>query len=255
MGSLVLLDRRADGVAVVTLNNPKVNALSQALLAELREVALELTANPAGAVVITGGERIFAAGADISEFGGADEGARITRGFHEALDAVAAIPRFVIGAVSGYALGGDCELALACDYRVGGERAVFGQPEILLGIIPGAGGTQRLARLVGVSRAKELILTGRFVAADEALRIGLATEVVSATEVLPRAMELAQVLANGPRLAMTAAKQVIDAGADLDLAAALRAEQQAFAHLFGTSDQTLGMRSFIDNDPGKAVFE
>ncbi|MEY4175713.1 MAG: hypothetical protein RI900_2878, partial [Actinomycetota bacterium] len=126
MADLVLLDRRADGVAVVTLNNPKVNALSQAVLADLHAVALELTENPPGAVVVTGGERIFAAGADISEFGGPDEGRAIALGFHRALDAVAAIPRFVVAAVSGYALGGGCELALACDYRIAGERAVFG---------------------------------------------------------------------------------------------------------------------------------
>ncbi len=171
MGELVLLERRDDGVAVVTLNNPKVNALSQAVLAELRAVADELAADPPGAVVITGGERIFAAGADISEFGGPSEGRAIGEGFHHALDAVAAIPRFVIAAVSGYALGGGCELALACDYRIVSERAVFGQPEILLGIIPGGGGTQRLPRAVGASRAKELMITGRQVKADEALAI------------------------------------------------------------------------------------
>ena len=137
---------------------------------ELRDAAGELTADPPGAVVVTGGERIFAAGADISEFGGPDEAGPITAGFHDALDAIAAIPRFVIAAVSGYALGGGCELALACDYRIAGPRAVFGQPEILLGIIPGGGGTQRLARLVGPSRAKELCLTGRQVKAEEARR-------------------------------------------------------------------------------------
>src|SRR5262245_25832194 len=132
MSELVHVERRDDGVAVVTLDNPKVNALSGALLAQLRAAAEALTADPPGAVVVTGGERIFAAGADISEFGGPDEAGPITAGFHGALDAVAAIPRFVIAAVSGYALGGGCELALACDYRIAGERAVFGQPEILL---------------------------------------------------------------------------------------------------------------------------
>ena len=204
---LVLCERRADGVAVVTLNNPKVNALSQAVLARLRAVAEDLTANPPGAVVITGGERIFAAGADISEFGGTAEGERIGLGFHSALDAVAAIPRFVIAAVSGYALGGGCELALACDYRIAGEKAVFGQPEVLLGIIPGGGGTQRLPRLVGASRAKELVITGRQVKSDEALRIGLADEVVPNESLHERALALAGSVASGAVLAHAAMKR------------------------------------------------
>src|SRR3954454_11742524 len=188
---LVLLERRDDNIAVVTLNNPKVNALSLELLSRLASVAEELTRDPARAVVVTGGERIFAAGADISQFGGRDEATQITATFHRALDAVAAIPRFVIAAVSGYALGGGCELALACDYRIAGERAVFGQPEILLGIIPGGGGTQRLPRLIGPGRAKEIMITGRQVKADEALRIGLADEVVAADELEDRTMTLA----------------------------------------------------------------
>ncbi|MDQ3469142.1 MAG: enoyl-CoA hydratase/isomerase family protein, partial [Actinomycetota bacterium] len=154
MGELLDLERRDDGVAVLTLRNGKVNALSGALVAELHEAATVLTDEPPGAVVVTGGERIFAAGADISEFGGPEDAARITATIHGALDALAAVPRFVIAAVSGYALGGGCELAIACDYRIAGPRAVFGQPEILLGIIPGGGGTQRLSRLVGSSRAK-----------------------------------------------------------------------------------------------------
>ena len=254
MGSLVLLDRRADGVAVVTLNNPKVNALSQALLAELREVALELTANPAGAVVITGGERIFAAGADISEFGGVDEGARITRGFHEALDAVAAIPRFVIGAVSGYALGGGCELALACDYRIGGEKAVFGQPEILLGIIPGGGGTQRLPRLVGPSRAKEMMITGRQVKAEEALRIGLLDEVVAQEQLHERAFALAAEVARGALQAQALTKAAVDRGLDVSLADGLLVERQLFADVFHTDDSQIGVKSFLEHGPGKAAF-
>ncbi|HZI44874.1 MAG TPA: enoyl-CoA hydratase/isomerase family protein, partial [Ilumatobacter sp.] len=175
---LVTLERHDDGVAVVTLNNGKVNALSSGVVRRLHEIAISLGADPPGAVVVTGGEKIFAAGADISEFGGADQAGTITAAIHGALDALGAIPRMVIAAVSGYALGGGCELALACDYRIAGERAVFGQPEILLGVIPGGGGTQRLARLVGPSRAKELCITGRQVKADEALRIGLADEVV-----------------------------------------------------------------------------
>ena len=253
MAELLHLDRRDDGVTVVTLANGKVNALSQALLAELGEAAASLHADPPGAVVITGGERIFAAGADISEFGGAEEAGPITAGIHETLDAIAALPRFVIAAVSGYALGGGCELALACDYRIAGPRAVFGQPEILLGIIPGGGGTQRLARLVGPSRAKELCLTGRQVKADEALRIGLADEVVD-DDPLARALELAAEIARGPLTAQALAKQVIDAGLSTSLADGLAAERAAFVEVFGTEDSRIGVASFLEHGPGKATF-
>jgi enoyl-CoA hydratase len=252
--ALVRLERRDDGVAVVTLDNPKVNALSQALLARLGDIAAELTESPPGAVVITGGDRLFAAGADISEFGGAAEAARITAAFHATLDAVAAIPRFVIAAVSGYALGGGCELALACDYRIASERAVFGQPEILLGIIPGGGGTQRLARLVGPSRAKEICITGRQIKADEALRIGLADEVVPGEELHTRALALAAECARGPALAQAFAKQAIDRGLSASLAEGLRIEQDLFVESFRTDDSQIGIKSFLEHGPGKAQF-
>ncbi len=254
MGELVLVDRRDDGVAVVTLNNPKVNALSQALLAELRDVALELSAEPPGAVVVTGGERIFAAGADISEFGGPAEARAIAEGFHRALNAVAAIPRIVIAAVSGYALGGGCELALACDYRIASERAVFGQPEILLGIIPGGGGTQRLARAVGAARAKELMVTGRQVKADEALRIGLADEVVAPEALHERASTFAAELARGAVQAQALVKRAVDEGIETDLGAGLRLERGLFELVFHTDDSRLGVASFLANGPGKAEF-
>lgn len=251
---LVLLDRRDDGVAVVTLNNPKVNALSQELLARLAAVAAELAADPPGAVVITGGERIFAAGADISQFGGPDEAVGITKGFHDALDAIAALPRFVIAAVSGYALGGGCELALACDYRIVGERGVFGQPEILLGIIPGGGGTQRLARLVGPSRAKEMCITGRQVKADEALRIGLADEVVPGDALHERALALAAEVAKGASVGQALAKRAIDEGLSMSLADGLQLEQRLFAEAFHSEDSRIGVQSFLANGPGKAAF-
>jgi enoyl-CoA hydratase len=254
MGELVLVDRRDDGVAVVTLNNPKVNALSQALLAELRAAAKALTADPPGAVVVTGGERIFAAGADISEFGGPTEGRAITEGFHRALDAVAAIPRFVIAAVAGYALGGGCELALACDYRIASERGVFGQPEVLLGIIPGGGGTQRLARAVGASRAKELMVTGRQVKSDEALRIGLADEVVAPEALHERALELAAQIAKGAVQAQALVKRAVDEGLDVDLAAGLRLERGLFELVFHTDDSRIGVQSFLASGPGNAEF-
>jgi enoyl-CoA hydratase len=254
MPELVHLERRDDGVAIVTLDNPKVNALSTAVLGALHEAAVELTERPAGAVVITGGDRLFAAGADISEFGGPDEATRIGAAFHTALDAVAAIPRFVIAAVSGYALGGGCELALACDYRIAAERAVFGQPEILLGIIPGGGGTQRLPRVVGSSRAKEMMITGRQVRADEALRIGLADEVVASEVLHERAIALAAEVARGALVAQALTKRVVDEGMSLDLAAALRLERDAFVEVFHTDDSRVGVASFLAHGPGKATF-
>jgi enoyl-CoA hydratase len=253
MPELLTLARRDDGVAVITLANGKVNALSGALLAELRATADELAAEPPGAVVVTGGERIFAAGADISEFGGADEAGPITAAFHGTLDAIAALPRFVIASVSGYALGGGCELALACDYRIAGARAVFGQPEILLGIIPGGGGTQRLARLVGPSRAKELCLTGRQVKADEALAIGLADELVDG-DPMERALALAGEIARGPLVAQAITKRVLDAGLSGSLADGLALEREGFVEAFGTEDSQIGVASFLEHGPGKATF-
>src|SRR5687768_3311927 len=224
---LVTLERHDDGVAVVTLNNGKVNALSSGVVRRLHEIAISLGADPPGAVVVTGGEKIFAAGADISEFGGADQAGTITAAIHGALDALGAIPRMVIAAVSGYALGGGCELALACDYRIAGERAVFGQPEILLGVIPGGGGTQRLARLVAPSRAKELCLTGRQVKVDEAIRIGLADEAVDG-DPTERAIALGAEIARGPLVAQAITKRVIDAGLSGSLSDGLALEREAF---------------------------
>jgi enoyl-CoA hydratase/carnithine racemase len=254
MPDLVLLDRRADGVAVVTLNNPKVNALSQELLGDLHAVANDLTTDPPGAVVVTGGDRIFAAGADISQFGGVDEAGGIANAFHTTLDAVAAIPRFVIAAVSGYALGGGCELALACDYRIASERAVFGQPEILLGIIPGGGGTQRLPRAVGANRAKEMMITGRQVRADEALRIGLADEVVAPEALHERALALAVEVAGGALVAQSLVKQAVDRGLSSSLADGLAIERKLFVDVFETDDSQIGVKSFLENGPGKAAF-
>jgi len=251
---LVTLERHDDGVAVVTLNNGKVNALSSGVVRRLHEIAISLGADPPGAVVVTGGEKIFAAGADISEFGGADQAGTITAAIHGALDALGAIPRMVIAAVSGYALGGGCELALACDYRIAGERAVFGQPEILLGVIPGAGGTQRLARLVGPAKAKDLVFTGRHVGAEEALEIGLADAVVPDDEVYSTAVAMARKFAAGPPLALAAAKRAIDEGLDLPLAQGLVLESELFADLFDTEDQKTGMQSFLEQGPGKATF-
>ena len=251
---LVKLDRQTSGVAILTLANPKVNALSVRLLSELEELALDLQRNPPGAVIVTGGERIFAAGADITEFGGRAEAERIGPKFHSALNAVAAIPRLVIAAVSGFALGGGCELALACDYRIASERAVFGQPEVLLGIIPGGGGTQRLGRLVGPARAKEICITGRQVKADEALRIGLCDEVVPAEQLHERALALASQLAAGALQAQALAKAAIDGGLQGSLADGLALELVLFADVFETEDSRIGVKSFLEQGPGKANF-
>jgi len=251
---LVHLERRDDGVAVLTLDNPKVNALSSALLHQLRDHARALADEPPRAVLVTGGPKVFAAGADISEFAGPDEARTVGTAFLEALEAVAAIPRATVAAVGGYALGGGCELALACDLRIASERARFGQPEILLGIIPGGGGTQRLARLVGPSRAKDLIFSGRQVGAEEALRIGLVDRVVPVDDFEQAALDWVAELAAGPGAVTGLAKQAIDRGLDLDLADGLRLEQDLFVESFRTEDSQIGVASFREHGPGKASF-
>jgi len=251
---LLTLERLGDGVAVLTLANGKVNALSRELLAEIGAAVDELASDLPGAVVITGGDRLFAAGADISQFGGPDEAAVIGFGFHAALDAVAALPRFVIAAVSGFALGGGCELALACDYRIASERAVFGQPEILLGIVPGGGGTQRLPRVVGTSRAKEMCITGRQVRAEEALRIGLADEVVAPEDLMERSLALAAQVAAGASTAQAICKRLIDEGVETSLADGLALEREGFVEAFRTDDARTGVASFLEHGPGNATF-
>jgi enoyl-CoA hydratase len=251
---LVLVDSPLPGVFVLTLNAPKVNALSTAMLSRIHYLATDLTILNARAVVITGGDRLFAAGADISEFGGPEDAARIGASFHAALNAVAALPCFTIAAVSGFALGGGCELAMACDYRIASTKAVFGQPEILLGIIPGGGGTQRLPRLVGASRAKEIMITGRQVKADEALNIGLANEVVEPDALMVRALELASSVASGATVATGLIKRAVDEGMQTDLAQGLALELELFEEVFHSTDSQIGVASFLENGPGKASF-
>ena len=251
---LVLVESPLPGVFVLTLNAPKVNALSMAMLSRIHYLATDLTILNARAVVITGGDRLFAAGADISEFGGPEDAARIGASFHAALNAVAALPCFTIAAVSGFALGGGCELAMACDYRIASTKAVFGQPEILLGIIPGGGGTQRLPRLVGASRAKEIMITGRQVKADEALNIGLANEVVEPDALMARALELANSVASGATVATGLIKRAVDEGMQTDLAQGLALELELFEEVFHSRDSQIGVASFLENGPGKASF-
>ena len=208
------------------------------------------------AVVIYGGGKVFAGGADIkamAEAGYAEMASRSGR-LQGAMDLVAGLGKPVVAAITGYALGGGLELALAADFRVAGERARVGQPEILLGVIPGAGGTQRLPRLVGPARAKDIIFSGRMLTAAEALEIGLVDRVVPDDSVYTAALDLVRQYVNGPALALRAAKQAIDYGLGVDLATGLEIERVQFAALFGTQDQRVGMHSFLENGPGQATF-
>jgi enoyl-CoA hydratase/carnithine racemase len=248
MGEFVRLEV-ADGIGTIRLDRPPMNALNVSMQEELRAAAHAAASDPAvRAVVVYGGEKVFAAGVDVKEMldmSYVDMSAR-AEALTSAFDAVARIPKPVAAAVTGYALGGGCELALACDWRVAAADAKLGQPEINLGIIPGAGGTQRLPRMIGPARAKDLIMSGRMVAADEALEIGLVDKVVPAAEVYAAAVELVQRYTSGPAQALRAAKIAIDGGLDRDLAAGLAWESQLFAGLFATADRAEGMGAFVE---------
>ncbi|MEU3508123.1 enoyl-CoA hydratase-related protein [Streptomyces longwoodensis] len=247
----------AEGVGTLRLDRPPMNALDVATQDRLKELAEEATRrDDVRAVVLYGGEKVFAAGADIKEMQVMDHTAMVlrSRALQESFTAVARIPKPVVAAVTGYALGGGCELALCADYRIAAEDAKLGQPEILLGLIPGAGGTQRLARLIGPSRAKDLIFTGRMVKADEALSLGLVDRVVPAGEVYAQAHAWAAKLAQGPALALRAAKEAVDTGLETDIETGLAVERTWFAGLFATEDRERGMRSFVAEGPGKAKF-
>jgi enoyl-CoA hydratase len=246
-----------DGVGTIRLDRPKVNAINAELTSELRAVALEASARgDIAAVVIYGGERVFAAGADIKEMSTLDRAAMSVwaTDLTSTFEIVARIPKPVYAAVTGYALGGGLELALCADFRILADNAKVGQPEILLGVIPGAGGTQRLPRLVGPAKAKDLVCSGRQVGAEEALAIGLADAVVPAADVYAEAVRRARQYVGGPALALAAAKRAVDDGLEIGLAEALRLETGLFAGLFGTEDQRAGMESFQVNGPGKAKF-
>ncbi len=245
-----------DGVAVLRVDRPPVNALNFAVWRELHQAALALAADTdVRAVVLWGGERAFAAGADIKAMAAESyqSFSALAGGLQEALRALARLPQPVIAAITGYALGGGCELALTADFRFAAADARLGQPEILLGIIPGAGGTQRLPRIVGVQRAKDLVYSGRMIDAVEAHGIGLVDRLCPADDVLDQALEQARAYARGP-YALRLAKQAIDHGAELDLDSALRLETSLFTECFATEDARTGMRSFIEEGPGKAEF-
>jgi enoyl-CoA hydratase/carnithine racemase len=255
MAEFISTVTRDDGVALLRIDRPPMNALSLALLGELADAAVSLATDPAvKAVVVAGGERAFAAGFEIAEFDDQERARRVGERFRAAFDAIGEIPRPVIAAVNGFALGGGLELAMACDLRIAADTARLGQPEILLGLIPGAGATQRLPRLVGPARAKEMIWSGRQVKADEAERIGLVDRVVPAAELLEAATNWAAGFAGGAVVAMGLAKRVIDRGLDGPLDDGLDLEADAFVEVFATEDAAIGVRSFLQDGPGKADF-
>ncbi len=256
MGEFVRVE--TDGaIATIRLDRPPMNALNAQVTLELAQAAAQVDQDEEiRAVVLYGGQKVFAAGADIKEMAQASYASMTvtSKRLQDSLTAVARIGKPVVAAITGYALGGGLELALCADFRVVGEGAKVGQPEILLGVIPGAGGTQRLPRLVGQARAKNIVFTGRFVAAAEALAIGLADQVVPDAETYQAAVDLVARYTDGPAIALRAAKRAIDDGLDVDLDTGLEIERLHFAGLFATQDQRTGMRSFVENGPGKAKF-
>jgi enoyl-CoA hydratase len=237
------------GVALLTIDRPRVlNAIDDETMRQLVDALEHLDADPdCRCVVITGaGDRAFAAGADIAEIVDETPESLVAAGRFERWDRIAAVHTPIVAAVRGYALGGGCELALACDMIVAADDAVFGQPEVKLGVIPGAGGTQRLTRALGKARAMELILTGRELPAREAEAYGLISRLVPPDRVVPEALKLAAVIASLPPLAVQAAAGAIDLAAELSLSAGIQAERRAFHELFATDDQKEGMHAFLE---------
>jgi enoyl-CoA hydratase/carnithine racemase len=256
VGEFVRVERD-QAIATIRLDRPPMNTLNVAAQDQIAAAAREVSNDPGiRAVVLYGGEDVFAVGADVKEMAGLSHHEMMadSRRLQESFSAVARIGKPVVAALTGFALGGGLELALCADFRMAGESAQLGQPEIKLGIIPGAGGTQRLPRLIGPARAKDMIFTGRFVGAPEALGIGLVDEVVPDADVYLAALDMVAGYATGPAVALRAAKQAIDGGLEADLATGLEIERLNFAALFATEDQRTGMRSFVENGPGKATF-
>jgi enoyl-CoA hydratase/carnithine racemase len=248
MGDLVRLEVQ-DGVGTIRLDRPPMNAINEALTADLADAAMEAsTRDDVRAVVLYGGEKVFAAGADVKMMApmSSVQVKSMIAALQEVYHLVEEIPKVTIAAITGYCLGGGCELAMCADFRYAGEGAKIGQPEITLGIIPGAGGTQRLPRLVGPAKAKDLIYSGRFATADEALAIGLVDRVVPDDQVYPAAVEAARRYAGGPTQALRAAKVAINWGARGDFRGGVVIEREVFADLFATEDQKEGMAAFTE---------
>ncbi|NTZ91882.1 enoyl-CoA hydratase [Agrobacterium tumefaciens] len=243
----ILVEKR-DEVGVITLNRPKaLNALNSVLLKELRHILSSFSADDSiGAIIITGSEKAFAAGADIKEMQGLDFVDAYVGDFLGGWDEVASTRKPVIAAVSGFALGGGCELAMMCDFIIASETAKFGQPEITLGVIPGMGGSQRLTRAVGKAKAMDLVLTGRMMDAAEAERAGLVSRIVPAANLMEEAVEAATRIASLSRASVLMAKESVNRSFEVSLAEGLRYERRSFQSLFATADQKEGMAAFIE---------
>ena len=253
-----ILYEKKEGIGTITLNRPKsMNALNSAVFKELGHVLAEIEGdNEVKVVIITGSEKFFAAGADITEVG---EISTPVDAYRFLKEAQTAINRFedlekpIIAAISGLALGGGCELTMACDLRIAAENAMFGQPEIKIGVIPGGGGTQRLPRLVGVTKAKELLYTGDFIDANEAYRIGLVNKVVPVASLMDEARKMALKIARQPGVTLKMTKIAVNGGLNMDLKSAMAYEARCFEILFSTEDQKEGMKAFVEKR--KPVFK
>lgn len=239
-----------DGIAIVTLNRPEVlNALNSQVFNELANAASTLENDDSvRAVIVTGGEKVFAAGADVKQLASlsAVDVATGIRPSRKAFHLLETMKKPVIAAIAGYALGGGCELTLTMDVRIAADTAQFGFPEIKLGILPGGGGTQRLPRLIGAGKAKELIFSGDIINAEEALRIGLVNKVVPVTELMSEAKKMAKKFASRGPIALQLAKSCINEGLQMDLEMGLNYEHKCFSLLFATEDQKEGMTAFIE---------
>ncbi len=247
-----------DGLATIRIDRPKMNPLSIAVQDQIGAAAREVSADrDIAAVIVYGGESVFAAGADIKEMQAMTYPDMVERAgvIQDCFKAVAHIPKPTVAAITGYALGAGCELALCCDFRIAGSDAKLGQPEILLGVMPGAGGSQRLPRLIGPAKAKDLLFTGRMVDAQEALELGLVDEVVAPEQVYAVARERMSRYVGGPAFALRALKEAVDRGLETDLDTGLAIEATQFAGVFATRDRQIGMASFVEHGPGKAEFE